>query len=155
MPAELPPDRAYASTREVSRVLGVSAKTLQSWRVRGTGPRYVKFEGVVRYIRADLDQWILDHHGGGPEHGDVLPEGAAADISITVSIPVTHVPEYATTKWCAETFGISRSAVLSAIAHGNVPAVRDGKEWLIRPSDAALMWGWRLNRSVNDEGEPT
>lgn len=34
--------------------LGVSVRTLQAWRVRGGGPRYVKIGRAVRYQRREL-----------------------------------------------------------------------------------------------------
>lgn len=39
--------------------LGVSPRTLEGWRVRGGGPRFVSISrGMVRYRRADLEAWI-------------------------------------------------------------------------------------------------
>lgn len=44
------------SEREASAYLGpVSVRTLQDWRVRGTGPAYTKLGRRVAYAVADLD----------------------------------------------------------------------------------------------------
>jgi hypothetical protein len=50
-------------------------------------------------------------------------------------------------------FGVTRNGVLSAIKRGELPAVKDGDKWLIRPSDAALLWAKRLPRERRAEGE--
>lgn len=44
--------------REVARWLGVSLSTVRSWRLRRTGPRYVKFGRAVRYRRSDIDSYL-------------------------------------------------------------------------------------------------
>jgi excisionase family DNA binding protein len=38
--------------------LGLSIATLRAWRHRGKGPRFVRFGRAVRYLRADLDDFI-------------------------------------------------------------------------------------------------
>jgi predicted DNA-binding transcriptional regulator AlpA len=45
---------------QVAQVLNISVRTLQGWRVRGGGPRYVKLGGAVRYRRSEVKQHILD-----------------------------------------------------------------------------------------------
>ena len=43
---------------EAARVLGFSVRTLQGWRVKGGGPRFVKVgRRAVRYRRRDLIAW--------------------------------------------------------------------------------------------------
>lgn len=42
----------------VANELGVSARTLQSWRVIGGGPRFIKVGRSVRYRRRDLDAYL-------------------------------------------------------------------------------------------------
>jgi hypothetical protein len=37
--------------------LGLSVRTLQKHRVKGSGPRFHKFGGAVRYRFSDLEQW--------------------------------------------------------------------------------------------------
>lgn len=50
------------SPRQVSDLLGVKLNTLQKWRSRGIGPKYLKFGGsnaaAVRYDRRDVEQFI-------------------------------------------------------------------------------------------------
>lgn len=52
----------------------------------------------------------------------------------------------------AATFGIAAPTVLAAIRDGRLPAKRANSAtgrtimWLIRPRDAALIWGHRLRR---------
>lgn len=43
---------------EVARRLRISAATLRAWRVRRKGPRYVRFGRAVRYLAADIEQFI-------------------------------------------------------------------------------------------------
>ena len=49
---------------EAARPTSRSPKaTLYTWRTRraGFGPRAVKMGGCLRYRRADLDAWIVEH----------------------------------------------------------------------------------------------
>ena len=48
----------YLSTSEAAVVLGMSARTLDRYRVTGEGPPFSKLCGCVRYARADLDDWV-------------------------------------------------------------------------------------------------
>ena len=50
-------ERHYLSTREAAEYLGLSARTLDRYRVSGEGPVFHRFGGRVRYTRADLDAW--------------------------------------------------------------------------------------------------
>ena len=45
---------AALNENQAAEFLGVSARTLQAWRVRGGGPPYVKIGRVVRYQRRAL-----------------------------------------------------------------------------------------------------
>ncbi len=45
-------------TEDVANLLGVPAKTLEMWRYRGTGPRFVKLGRLVRYVESELDEWV-------------------------------------------------------------------------------------------------
>ena len=51
-------DDALLNERETARRLGVSQRTLQDWRWRGRGPRFVKLGTAVRYRPADLVVWL-------------------------------------------------------------------------------------------------
>lgn len=45
-------------TPEAAAYVKLSKQTLERYRCLGGGPRYVKFEGAVRYRKRDLDEWI-------------------------------------------------------------------------------------------------
>lgn len=45
-------------TRAAAEFLGVSARTLEGFRVRGGGPRFVKIGGAVRYRLASLEEYL-------------------------------------------------------------------------------------------------
>lgn len=45
-------------TRAAAAFLGVSARTLEGFRVRGGGPRFVKIGGAVRYRLASLEDFL-------------------------------------------------------------------------------------------------
>ena len=42
---------------EVARRLGVSRFTVRSWRLKGTGPRFLKLGRAVRYRPQDVDEY--------------------------------------------------------------------------------------------------
>lgn len=44
--------------RQAAEYLSLSPRTLQTWRQRGNGPRFLKLGRSVRYRRADLDAFI-------------------------------------------------------------------------------------------------
>ena len=54
------PDEAILLTEtEAAKILGFSIRTLQNWRYRGGGPRFVRVSRTcVRYRRQDLEAWI-------------------------------------------------------------------------------------------------
>lgn len=62
MPREIP---RLLTTREAAEALGLSARTLEGFRVTGAGPRFVKLGGgpkaPVRYPEPDLAAWIDAH----------------------------------------------------------------------------------------------
>jgi len=43
---------------EAGDLLGLSTRTLQSWRAQETGPAYVRAGRAIRYRRRDLLNWI-------------------------------------------------------------------------------------------------
>jgi hypothetical protein len=43
---------------EAARLLSVSARTLEKWRVSGRGPRFVRLGRAVAYDPADLTEFI-------------------------------------------------------------------------------------------------
>lgn len=57
-PATPTPGARALTEREVAERLGLSVATLRAWRHRGKGPRYVRFGRAVRYLTADLDDFV-------------------------------------------------------------------------------------------------
>lgn len=57
--AALDPERKF-SRAEAAAYLGISARTLEGWAVRGGGPRMLKLGSRVLYRRRDLDAWLSD-----------------------------------------------------------------------------------------------
>ena len=46
-------------TEDAGTFLAISAKTLQAWRCKGRGPKWIRFsKGCVRYKRRDLIAFI-------------------------------------------------------------------------------------------------
>lgn len=43
---------------EAAKVLGITPGTLANWRAYGTGPKYVKVGGRVRYHVADVKAYL-------------------------------------------------------------------------------------------------
>lgn len=46
------------NTKQVARILGVSHRTLEDWRRKGGGPKYVVFGRMVRYRRSDIAAYL-------------------------------------------------------------------------------------------------
>ena len=49
--------KGYLSTREAAEWLGLSARTLERYRVTGQGPVFHRLGSRVRYLLADLETW--------------------------------------------------------------------------------------------------
>ena len=49
------------STAQLADELSISRRTLEAWRLSGTGPRFVKIGRLVRYRRATIDAWLAKH----------------------------------------------------------------------------------------------
>ena len=56
------PANGYLTTKEAALYLRLSRRTLERYRVQGTGPRYIKAgpgkRARVRYRREDLQAWL-------------------------------------------------------------------------------------------------
>ena len=50
--------KRFLNSDEAADYLGLQRTTLEAWRCRGGGPRFVKLGRAVRYRQADLDEWI-------------------------------------------------------------------------------------------------
>lgn len=48
----------FLTTDQAAELLTVSPSTLEVWRYRGTGPRFVKIGRSVRYRQSDLAAFI-------------------------------------------------------------------------------------------------
>ncbi|MGC2855907.1 helix-turn-helix transcriptional regulator [Novispirillum sp. DQ9] len=60
IPAHSPMDRLLRP-EEVAQILGVSERTLERWRMEGSGPRYLSLSRkVVRYEAGDLRTFLDD-----------------------------------------------------------------------------------------------
>ena len=55
--------RRYVNTREAAKLVGLSPRTLDTYRCTGAGPRYYRFGGSVRYRVKDLDAWAAGRRG--------------------------------------------------------------------------------------------
>jgi predicted DNA-binding transcriptional regulator AlpA len=44
--------------REVAGLLGLSVATLRAWRHRGEGPRFLRLGRAVRYLPADVEDFV-------------------------------------------------------------------------------------------------
>jgi len=53
-------ENAIISAQELSEFIGVPYKTLLDWRVKGYGPPAVKLGKHLRYLKADVDQWLAE-----------------------------------------------------------------------------------------------
>ena len=43
---------------QLSKRLTVTAATLGNWRARGTGPKWIRMEGQIRYNTKHVIQWL-------------------------------------------------------------------------------------------------
>jgi excisionase family DNA binding protein len=44
--------------KEVAEILGISVRTLQSWRVKGGELKFIRLGRAVRYRQCDLDEFV-------------------------------------------------------------------------------------------------
>ena len=65
------PDAAL-NENQAAEFLGLSVRTLQAWRVRGGGPRYVKIGRSVRYQRRELVSFQQSHTVDSTTEADAL-----------------------------------------------------------------------------------
>lgn len=42
----------------LAKELSISRRTVEQWRVIGEGPNFFKIGRLVRYRRADVDEWL-------------------------------------------------------------------------------------------------
>ena len=56
-----PQTKQWMRTEDAARYMHHSPKTLEKWRVYGTGPEYVKMGRVVLYDRGAIDKFLDSH----------------------------------------------------------------------------------------------
>jgi predicted DNA-binding transcriptional regulator AlpA len=66
---------AALNENQAAQFLGVSVRTLQAWRVRGGGPRYVKIGRAVRYQRGELISFQRAHTVSSTSEADAKGGG--------------------------------------------------------------------------------
>ena len=62
-------NRKYLTPIEVAEAFNVSIKTLSNHRSLGTGLPFVKFEGIIRYPKDDVEKYIESKIIGGRNNG--------------------------------------------------------------------------------------
>src|SRR5262245_40661570 len=72
--ADSDPDAAFNES-QAANLLGVSVRTLQAWRVRGGGPRYIKIGRAVRYQRRVLVSFQAEHTVSSTTEADTAKTG--------------------------------------------------------------------------------
>ncbi len=48
------------NTNELAEYLGIAVSTIVDYRLKGIGPVYVKTGHLVRYRKADVDNWVAN-----------------------------------------------------------------------------------------------
>jgi excisionase family DNA binding protein len=49
---------AFLTEEQTAEFLNISVRTLQAWRIKLAGPRFVRVGRAIRYRRSDLTAWI-------------------------------------------------------------------------------------------------
>lgn len=66
------PKRVLLTEAQAGKLLQMSPRTLQGWRFRGGGPKYVQMGRQVRYRLSDLDEFVeqsIRRHTADPGRG--------------------------------------------------------------------------------------
>jgi predicted DNA-binding transcriptional regulator AlpA len=64
--------------RDASKLLCLSVRTLQKWRLCGCGPRFLKLGHAVRYDRDDIERYIENARRASTSDPDALPSDSRA-----------------------------------------------------------------------------
>lgn len=56
---------ALMTRDDLARYLAVTRKTVERWSRAGIGPQEIRIRGVIRYRRADVEEWITRQQEGG------------------------------------------------------------------------------------------
>ena len=54
------PENRLMTEKEAAEHYGISVRTFQAWRVKGSGPKYCKIGRSVRYRQSDLSDFIKE-----------------------------------------------------------------------------------------------
>ncbi len=49
--------------QSLADLLGYSLRTVEDWRRKGTGPRYLRIGKHVRYRMSDVESWLETRYG--------------------------------------------------------------------------------------------
>jgi excisionase family DNA binding protein len=50
----------FYSPDELSELINMPLRTLETWRYNGEGPAFHRFGTRVRYAKADVDRWLAE-----------------------------------------------------------------------------------------------
>lgn len=157
----------YLNTREAAAHLGVSRRTLESYRVTGGGPPFLAYCNRIHYLRGDLDHWARsarkrstsDSAGAGQDRGKAdssLDAGPGAKTAEDAGFFDAGTGERLGTKKLAALLRVSGRTLARYRARGLGPAFEkvNGKVRYLRNAvEAWLADSRRL--STSDEGGET
>lgn len=64
----------YLTERKAASILGLSRRTLQHYRLTGTGPRFFQLtKRTIRYSRDELDRWMNERKFGSTSEYEDRP----------------------------------------------------------------------------------
>ena len=69
-------ETVYLTPLQAARIVGLSAKTLARYRVKGKGPVFAKLGGRVRYLREDVDAWVRSRRRASTRDDGTVLTGA-------------------------------------------------------------------------------
>lgn len=83
-------------TGETAKILGLARQTLDVWRVRGRGPRFIKVGRAVRYRESDLQGYLdgLESFSSTAESGageTSCPAGPLEEVGVEERTPAVGV----------------------------------------------------------------
>jgi len=58
MSAQFPLPLPFLRTQDAARFIGLSYRTLEKYRIAGTGPKYSKIGTRIVYAVSDLTEWV-------------------------------------------------------------------------------------------------
>lgn len=70
-------DRRYLNQVEAAELLRVSARALEKWRQRGSGPAFIRANRRVVYALGDLEAWLAS----GRRHSTTSAPGEVRQVA--------------------------------------------------------------------------